>query len=210
VCWQKLRFISKPFCPVLGAPLPVDMGEGILSAEAIADPPPFARLRAVLLYDKLARQLVSSLKYGDRTDLARWLAGWMAAAGRELIKDVDLVAPVPLHPRRILSRRFNQSAELARSIAKQANLPYKPGVLVRKKHTRKQVGLSQAQRERNLSGAFIAPEERKIDLVRKRVLLIDDVYTTGSTAKAATRALLRGGADQVDVLVFAKVETSLS
>lgn len=208
-CWPQLRFISKPYCPILGSPMPVDMGEGIVSAEAIANPPPFSRLRAVLMYDRLARQLISSLKYGDRTDLARWLAEWMVVAAGELLDDADIVVPIPLHFRRLISRRFNQSAELARYIASSNDLPFKPQALVRMKHTRQQVGLTHSQRERNLAGAFLVPEDRKIDITGRRVLLIDDVYTTGSTAKAATRALLRGGADHVDVLVFAKVETDV-
>ncbi|MDJ0613006.1 MAG: ComF family protein [Rhizobiaceae bacterium] len=208
-CWQQLRFVSKPFCPVLGTPHSVDLGENIHCAEALADPPPFTRLRSVVLYDKLARQLISSLKYGDRTDLGPWLAEWMRAAGNELIEDADLIVPVPLHNKRLLARRFNQSAELARPLAKLSDVPFKPKALVRKKHTQRQVGLTQSQRERNLSGAFIVPEEKKIEVAGKTVLLVDDVYTTGATAKAATRALLRSGADHVDVLVFAKVETEL-
>ncbi len=208
-CWQQIRFVSKPYCPVMGSPHSVDMGEAMMCAEAIADPPPFERLRAVVLYDKLARQLISSLKYGDRTDLAPWLAQWMVAAGNELIQDADVVVPVPLHQKRMLARRFNQSAELARALAKLSDLSFSPRTLVRKKHTLQQVGLSQSQRERNLSGAFIVPEERKVDVTGRRILLIDDVYTTGATAKAATRSLLRGGASHVDVLVFAKVETNI-
>lgn len=194
----------------MGKPHQIDMGESMLCAEAIADPPPFERLRAVVLYDRLARRLVSSLKYGDRTDLGPWLANWMFAAGRDVINDADLIVPVPLHRRRLFSRRFNQSAELGRHLSKLSGVAFMPSVLIRKKNTVQQVGLTQSQRDRNLSGAFIASEGRKIDLKGRRVLLVDDVYTTGATAKAATRALLRGGASHVDVLVFAKVETDLT
>ena len=194
----------------MGKPHSIDMDENMMCAEAIADPPPFERLRAVVLYDTLARRLVSSLKYGDRTDLGPWLAKWMFSAGQEILHEADLIVPVPLHRKRLFSRRFNQSAELGRHLGELSGIAFKPGVLLRKKNTARQVGLTQNQRERNLSGAFIVPEGRKIDLKGRRVLLIDDVYTTGATAKAATRALLRGGASHVDVLVFATVETDLT
>lgn len=208
-CWGQLRFVTKPFCPVMGSPFTIDMGENLLSAEAIANPPPFSKLRTVLLYDDLARKLVSSIKYSDRADLLRWLAQWMNIAGAEVIDEVDAIIPVPLHPSRLRQRRFNQAGELAQRLAKLNDKHFMSDVLVRKKPTRQQVGLSEKERARNVSGAFFVPDEMKIYLKSKRVLLIDDVYTTGATAKAATRALKRGGASQINVLVFAKVETYL-
>jgi len=206
-CWNKLRFVTPPYCPVMGSPFSLDMGEGFLSADAIADPPPFEKLRTVLLYDDLARKLVSSIKYSDRADLLRWVANWMRVAGKELIDESDCIIPVPLHPSRLRQRRFNQSAELARSISRSDKIVYEPEVLTRRKATRQQVGLSESARARNVSGAFVVPEERRLVLKGRSVLLVDDVYTTGATVKAATRALKRGGAAHVNVLVFAKVET---
>ncbi len=206
-CWSKLRFVRKPVCPVLGSPFSVDMGDNFLCAEAIADPPPFERLRTVVLYDELARKLVASIKYADRTDLAPWVGDWMRVAGLSLVEEADFIIPVPLHTSRLRSRRFNQSAELARRIAKVSGVSFLPEGLVRRKATHQQVGLSELERERNVSGAFLMPEEMRVHLKGQRVLLVDDVYTTGATAKAATRALKRGGAASVDVLVFAKVET---
>ena len=191
----------------MGTPFAIDMGEAFLSAEAIADPPPFERLRSVLIYNDLARQLVSSIKYSDRTDLLVWVARWMKVTGKELLEEADMIVPVPLHRSRLRQRRFNQAAELARQISKESRCEYTPDVLLRKKATRQQVGLSEAERARNVSGAFVVPEEFKIETKGRRVLLVDDVYTTGATVKSATRALRRGGADHVDVLVFAKVET---
>ena len=96
-CWKELRFVAPPICPVMGSPFPVDLGAGVLGGEALADPPPFKRLRTVVLYDDLARKLVSLVKFSDRTDLIRWLAVWMNAAGSELISEADLVVPVALH-----------------------------------------------------------------------------------------------------------------
>lgn len=208
-CWSTLRFVRKPLCPVMGSPFSVDMGDNFLSAEAIADPPPFERLRTVVLYDEMARRLVSSIKYADRTDLAPWVGDWMRVAGSELVAEADFIIPIPLHGRRLRSRRFNQSAELARRIAKTSGVTFLPEGLVRRRATRQQVGLTESERERNVSGAFSIPEQMRVHLTGRRILLVDDVYTTGATAKAATRALKRGGAASVDVLVFAKVETHI-
>lgn len=191
----------------MGTPFSVDMGENFFSAEAIADPPPFKALRTVLLYDELARKLVSSVKYADRSDLLKWISKWMDVAGKDLIEEADMIVPVPLHPSRLRQRRFNQAGEMALRLAGANNRQYLPEVLVRKKPTRQQVGLSESERARNVSGAFMVPSDMKIHLKGKNVLLIDDVYTTGATCKAATRALKRGGVGSVTVLVFAKVET---
>lgn len=206
-CWSKLRFVTEPICPVLGSPFSLDMGENFLSAEAISNPPPFDRLRTVLLYDELAGRIVSSVKYGDRADLLPWMARWMDVAGKELLEDADLILPIPLHKSRLRKRRFNQAGELARHISKTRTVSFEPSHLVRRKPTRQQVGLSETQRERNVAGAFVVPETSKIHIKGRRIVLVDDVYTTGATAKAATRALKRAGASNIDVLVFAKVET---
>ncbi|MEM9332664.1 MAG: ComF family protein [Pseudomonadota bacterium] len=206
-CWSKLSFVKAPMCPVMGIPFQFDMGDKILSAEAIANPPPFERLRTVFLYDDEIRRLVSLIKYSDRTDLVPWIANWMMVAGGALLDDANYIVPVPLHVSRLRKRRFNQSAELARCIGKSRNLAYAPELLIRRKATRQQVGLTENQRERNVSGAFSVPEASKPVLSGKRILLVDDVYTTGATVKAATRALLRAGASNIDVLVLAKVET---
>ncbi|MGI9353100.1 MAG: ComF family protein [Rhizobiaceae bacterium] len=208
-CWSELRFVQSPICPVMGTPFLVDMGDNFLSAEAIANPPPFDRLRTVLLYDERARRLVSTIKYSDRGDLLPWLARWMAVAGSELLEDADIVLPIPLHKSRLRKRRFNQSAELARHIGDSFGIEYAPELLLRHRATRQQVGLSQAQRDRNVSGAFIVPDSMKIHIKNRHILLVDDVYTTGATAKAAARALKRGGAGNIDVMVFAKVETGV-
>ena len=206
-CWAELRFITEPLCPVMGTPFSIDMGKNFLCAEAIANPPPFDKLRSVLLYDELARKLVSRIKYSDRTDLLRWVVNWMNTAGVEVLNEVDVIIPVPLHPSRLRIRRFNQAGELANRLAKLNQKEFLPELLIRKKATRQQVGLSERERARNVLGAFVVPQEMKITLKGKRVLLIDDVYTTGSTVKAASRALKRGGASHINVLVFAKVET---
>jgi ComF family protein len=203
VCWPDVRFIEPPLCAVLGTPFAFEVGDGAVSPAAIADPPPFARARAAVSYAGVARQLVQNLKYRDRTDLAPWMARWMARAGAELLRDADMVVPVPLHRRRFFMRRFNQSAELARHVAELADLPFEPLAVERVKRTRQQVGLRAKERAANMRGAFRVPEARKIALNGRRVLLVDDVFTTGATVSAATKALKKAGAREVDVLTFA-------
>ena len=204
-CWPQLRFLEKPWCPVMGTPFTHDMGEGFLSAEAIANPPPFERARAAVAYSGVARRMVQGLKYSDRTDLAPWMARWMMRAGAELIDDADVVLPVPLHWRRFFTRRFNQSAELARAVAGLAHKPFEPMAVRRVKMTRQQVGLALKERQDNVRAAFAVPPEAEIAVRGRRVLVVDDVYTTGATVSAVAKALKKGGARAVDVLTFARV-----
>jgi len=203
-CWPGLRFIERPWCPVMGTPFPHDMGDGFLSGEAIANPPPFARARSAVAYRGVAGRMVQALKFSDRTDLAPWMARWMVRAAVELIPDADVVVPVPLHRRRFFHRRFNQSAELARAFARLTGLDYQPTALLRRRVTRQQVGLGARERQENVRGAFYVPPAGERILKGKRVILIDDVFTTGATVAAATRTLKRAGVREVDVLTFAR------
>ncbi|PTM96601.1 ComF family protein [Mycoplana dimorpha] len=203
-CWSSLRFIERPYCEVLGAPFSHDLGPGILCADAIADPPPFSWLRTAVAHDGLARTLVHSLKYRDRTDLAPMMAGWMVRAADGLVGTCDVIVPVPLHRYRLLARKFNQAAELARAIARLTGKPLLVGALRRTRPTKRQVGLGIRARQENVQGAFSVTEAGKAALLGKRVLLIDDVYTTGATVAAATRTLRRNGAAEVGVLTFAR------
>ena len=204
-CWPKLRFIERPFCEILGTPFLHDMGEGILSADALANPPPFARARAAVAYSGGARQMVQSFKFGDRTEMAPWMARWMLRAGGDLIREADVVVPVPLHRRRFFLRRFNQSAELARAISHLSGKPFEPDAVLRVRFTRSQVGLGARERADNVRGAFRVPEARRSLLRGRRVLLVDDVYTTGMTVSAVTKVILAAGAHGVDVRTFARV-----
>jgi ComF family protein len=204
-CFALLRPITAPYCPVLGIPFEVPLGPEALSAEAIADPPPFGRARSAVLYNAVARKLVSRLKYGDRPELARFCAGLMARAGHDLWTGDPVLVPVPLHRVRQFERRYNQSAELARALAGVTGLAVDPLLVSRSRSTKRQVGLSADARSRNVAGAFAARPDTVGRLRGRRVVIVDDVVTTGSTVKAVTHALKRAGADQVDVISFARV-----
>jgi ComF family protein len=204
-CWGKLAFIAPPYCPKLGIPFVYDPGPELLSMEAIANPPAYARARAAVRYDEVARTLVHALKYHDRTDLAPIMGRWMARAGRELLDGADLLVPVPLHWRRGFSRRYNQSGALARAIARHSGVQLNGNVLRRVRATEQQVGLSRSQRASNVQGAFQVSADRRPDVQGRRIILVDDVLTTGATVDACARALLRAKAAGVDVLVFARV-----
>jgi ComF family protein len=204
-CWARMSFLAPPWCERLGIPFVYDPGPGVLSMEAIADPPAYDRARAAVRYDDVARDLVHRLKYGDRIDLATCMGRWMARAGRELLDDADALVPVPLHWRRLWGRRFNQAAELARAAAAEKRIPVLAAALKRSRATAQQVGLSRSAREVNVQGAFAVTPEGKAAIRDKRLVLVDDVLTSGATVDACARALKRAGARNVDVLVFARV-----
>jgi ComF family protein len=204
-CWSKLSFIARPYCERLGIPFTYDPGPGILSMQAIADPPAYARARAAVRYDDIARALVHAFKYGDRLDLAPTLGRWTAQAGREILAEADALVPVPLHWRRLWARRFNQSASLAQAVSAASGVPVLHEAIARAKATQHQVGLTQAERAVNVQGAFRVSPEGKAQIAGRRLVLVDDVLTSGATVDACARALLRAGAANVDVLVFARV-----
>jgi ComF family protein len=204
-CWSKLSFITRPYCERLGIPFVYDPGPGILSMEAIADPPSYNRARAAVRFDEISRALVHALKYGDRLDLAPMMGRWISYAGRELLAEADALVPVPLHWRRLWARRFNQSAMLAATISAESGVPIAAASLKRVKATVQQTGLSRPERGDNIQGAFRVPDEGKAAVAGRRLVLVDDVLTSGATVEGCARALLRAGAANVDVLIFARV-----
>lgn len=212
-CWSQIAWIEAPVCEALGTPLASGEGEqkgeegrhALYSLAALADPPPFQRCRTAAHYKGAMRDLIHHFKFGDRLELARPMALWMCRAGSDLWGNNPLLVPVPLHRRRLWSRRYNQAALLADALAELTACDSAPLALRRIKRTRQQVGLTAEARRQNVGGAFqVEPRFRNL-LVGRRVVLIDDVITTGSTVRAATRALLRGGARSVDVVALAQV-----
>ena len=201
-CWGKMDFITEPCCDRCGMPLPVDTGAAC--ADCRAREPAFDRARAAFLYRGVGRDLVLAFKMADRSYLAPKLAEWLHRAAMPLLADTDLVVPVPLHRWRLFGRRFNQSAILARLLARQAGKAVAPDLLVRRRRTAPQTKLSGRERRRNLQGAFAVRRGRAADVAGRRVLLVDDVLTTGATASECARALQRAGVESVYVATLAR------
>ena len=213
-CWRQINFVRPPLCDRLGLPLAIDTGldsgAPTLSAAAIADPPDYDRARAVANFDGLMRVLIHGFKFHDTHNARRLFGRWLAEAGRELLAEADLIVPIPLARWRLLARRFNQAQILAVEAGRRAGKPVNPFALQRTRSTAHQIGLTRAQRMRNVAGVFRVPQSELPAISGKAIVLIDDVITSGATASAATRALKRAGARKVDVLALAIVSERYS
>jgi ComF family protein len=202
--WSRIQFLDGPVCDGCGAPFEYDIGSRC--AACLAKPRAFDAARAACLYDETSRDPILKLKHADRLDLAPLFARWLSRAAAPLIEGADAIAPVPLHPARLLSRRYNQAAEIARPLSRLTGVAYLPDALVRRRATETQGGKSGAGRRRNVAGAFEVPPRRAAQVAGKRILLVDDVMTTGATAEGCARALKAAGAVRVDVAVVARVK----
>ncbi|MEI9891051.1 MAG: ComF family protein [Caulobacteraceae bacterium] len=206
--WSRIAFLEAPACDGCGLPFDHEMGQGVRCPACEAQPRAFARARAACLYDEHSRDLILQFKHADRLDLARLFSLWLSRAAIDLIEDADVVVPVPMHPLRLIRRRYNQAAEIGRPLARRAGLAYWPGALKRRRAGESQAGKSGAGRRRNVQGAYVCPPGWDKRLRGQRVLLVDDVMTTGATAEACAKALVRAGAARVDVAVIARVRES--
>ncbi|MEQ8733427.1 MAG: ComF family protein [Rhodospirillaceae bacterium] len=205
-CFEDITFITAPYCARCGIPFddPYTFGgEKLVCGACSKHSPAFDRARAVFVYTEKSRGLVTRLKYADRTDFAPALARWMVRTGKDVLERADLLVPVPLHRWRLLVRTYNQSALLTRWVASETDVPARYDLLRRVKATPSQGGLSAASRRRNVANAF-----KVIDLAAvagKRIVIIDDVLTTGATLNACAIALTNAGATHVDALVVGRV-----
>jgi len=205
-CWQNIDFLDGPACQCCGLPFDLDPGSETLCAACLADPPSFDRARAVMRYDVKSRGPILALKHADRLDLVPGFVRWLDRAGRTLLNESDVIVPVPLHRGRLWRRRYNQAAELARSLGVLTAKAVEPMALVRIRATPSQGAMPSAKaRRRNMRGAFQVPPERQSAINGRAVLVVDDVLTTGATADACARALKRAGVAKVSVLALARV-----
>lgn len=212
-CWGRITWLGPPLCACCGTPFPFDPdpagdpgeAETLLCGACLRDPPPFAHARAAFVYDEASRGLILGFKHADRTQAAPAFGAWLARSGAALLAEADLVAPVPLHWTRLLRRRFNQSALLAQQAASATARAYVPDLLVRERRTRSQGGLDRDQRRRNVRRAFAVRPCYQERIAGARVVIVDDVYTTGATLAECAKVLLRAGAGAVDVLTLARV-----
>jgi ComF family protein len=201
-CWSSITFFAPPWCTVCGLPFPYPMGEGAVCGACAGRAPTWDKARSVFRYDRHSRRLVLMLKHGDQTHLGSAFGRWMNRAGNEVLVEADLLVPVPLHWTRLFGRRFNQAALLAQAIHAAGGPPVGADWLVRRRRTPSQGLMGPAARVRNVRGAFALRRGRGVE--GKRVVLIDDVLTTGATAEECARVLRREGAASVNVLVLAR------
>ncbi|MFN3932382.1 MAG: phosphoribosyltransferase family protein [Brevundimonas sp.] len=208
--WSRVIFLEDPVCDGCGAGFEMDGGAfaAVRCAACLAQPYAFERARAACVYDEASRGLILKFKHGDHQPFAPLFARWLSRSAAPLLETADAVAPVPLHRFRLLSRRFNQAAEIARPLARGAGLDYLPDALIRQTHTTTQGGKSARGRRLNVKKAFAVSEDGRRRIKGRRILLVDDVLTTGATAEACARALTEAGARAVDLAVIARVRTA--
>lgn len=206
-CWSRMGFLAPPLCHACGHPFDIDPGAGgaVLCGPCLAKPPPWARARAVLRYDDSSKPLILRFKHADRLEGAQAFARWMARAGGELLAEAEVIVPVPLHRWRLLARRYNQAAVLALALGRHSGVAVVPDALCRVRRTLSQGHMDRDQRRRNVAGAFVVAEAGRRAVAGRRVVLIDDVLTTGATTGECSRVLLKAGAAGVDVLTLGRV-----
>lgn len=203
--WSHIRFLADEGCDMCARPFDggLHYGAGALCSHCAEKPFSFTRTRAACLYGDGSKAIILGFKHGDRLDMAPMLTRWLERAGAEILHEADILLPVPLHPLRLLRRRYNQAAELARPLARRTGCQYLPDALRRTRLTRQQAH-SAEQRWANVRGAFAVSKTGARRIAGKHVVLVDDVFTTGATLRACADTLLKAGARQVDTLVLAR------
>ena len=203
-CFSHIRFISRPFCEKCGTPFPEETGDGLLCVNCLRKKTPFRFCRSAVAYDDFSKKLILDFKFFDHIENKILLARWLYLAGRDIFDaGIDLIIPVPLHFTRMIKRKYNQSAMLCSILSEMSHVPADYKSLKKIRHTRPQVHCDGKQRLRNVKNAFCVPHPENIK--GKRIVLIDDVYTTGATLRECAKALKRAGAKSVDTLTVARV-----
>ena len=209
-CWRDIVFLAGDLCRFCSAPLDGNLGpDGVCDACA-HHPPAWDRGAAAVLYEGVGHKLVLALKHGDRLDIAPLAASWMARAGGELVASANLIVPAPMHWRRLARRRFNQAGELARALAIEVGAPhaFAPDLLTRERATPTQDGKTRAERMDNVAGVFDVAKTWRASVPGGKILLVDDVMTTGATLSECAEICRAAGAAEVNVLVMARVARS--
>lgn len=206
-CYSKLHFISEPYCKICGTPFESEE-EIALSKHFIcpncASKKHYTRLnRSAVVYDDFSKKALLSFKFHDKISLSKLFAKWLKIAGKDILEQgVDVIIPVPLSYRRLFKRKYNQSAVLAFNLSKLIDIPVLTNVLIKTRHTKPQASLKENLRSKNIKNAYSIKKSEKIK--GKRVLLIDDIMTTGSTLSECAKTLLRAGVKSVDTLTIAR------
>lgn len=206
-CFNKINFISKPFCKKCGIPLNIDkisQEKDLFCGKCIADKKPFFRMqRTAIFYDDFSKNIILAFKFLDKTENAKILSSFMYSAGKDIFNEgVDVIVPIPLHFKRLLSRKYNQSALLAKNLGKMSGIKVDYCSVNRIKNNKPQVNFSGRARISNVRNVFEVRNNKNIK--GKRILLVDDVYTTGSTMKECAKTLRKAGAKSVDFITVAR------
>ncbi|MGH1576073.1 ComF family protein [Planktotalea sp.] len=204
-CWRDTAFISGAVCDACGVPLRGDVQSGDRCDECLRVARPWSQGRSALLYKDRARALVLGLKHGDRHDIVRPVARWMARASQDILRENMVIAPVPLHWSRMIQRRYNQSGLIAQAMARELNISYCADLLLRTRSTASLDGKSRDERFREVSDAISPNPKRKQRIEGRSVLLVDDVMTSGATLAACTEACINAQASEVCVVTLARV-----
>ena len=203
-CWSKISFISKPSCAICCFPFEYDMGKDALCPTCIANKPEFEKAIPVFIYNKNSSRLITEFKYADRIHATKSFAKWMSAAAIDIIKNSDLIAPVPLHKSKLFARRYNQSALIANEIGKMAKIKVMPDLLLHPNKTRPQASLPKKQRLKNVKGIFSLNSKYADFISGKNILIVDDVITTGATLSECARILKKKKTAVVNAVTLAK------
>ena len=203
--WAEVKFLDEPCCQCCGFPFEFDEGDKALCGRCVIKRPAYDMARAGFEYNDTSRGLVLGFKHGGRTEGLNMFAGHMRRAGRKCLEGADYIVPVPLHVSRRIKRRYNQSALLARALAKISDPLFDPDILMRHRSTATQGGRSASGRRRNVQGAFKVRDAATDRVKGAKIVWIDDVMTTGATLESCARTLKRAGARQVTALTLARV-----
>lgn len=204
-CWKTLNFIMQPFCDTCGLPFEIEVDSHSLCGRCIHTTPVYRKARAALLYDEGCKPLVLRFKHSDAMQLAPLFGKWMLLAGSSLLEQADYIVPVPLHWQRLFMRRYNQAALLALELGKLTASTVVVDMLRRHRATPPQGSRHALSRSKNVAGAFSLKKSWQTRLKDKKILLVDDVMTSGSTLNSCAAPLLKAGVKQIDVLTLARV-----
>lgn len=202
--WADLDFITSPMCQCCGRPFDFEQFEDSLCGECLARRPYFSSARSVMVYDEASRGIVLRFKHADQTHAVVSFIPWLKRAGAKMLSEADFIVPVPLHRWRLLYRRYNQAAIIAKALSRETAAAFAPEALGRVRHTPSQGHKGARDRKKNVRGAFAVSPQWKPLIKSKNIVLVDDVYTTGATVNECSRALLKAGCARVDVLTLAR------
>jgi ComF family protein len=202
--WQNLNFIHAPFCKICGAPFSFDNADDMACGDCLETPPKYTLNRSALKYDDGSRGIILRFKHGDQLHAVKAFTPWLQQAGSGILSQADIIMPVPLHRNRLIKRRYNQAELIAREISRHyPDAQYCPDGLLRIKNTVSQGYKRAKDRKKNVSQAFIT--NARYNFKDKKIVLIDDVYTTGATLNECAKTLIKAGAAEVNCLTLAKV-----